>query len=211
MTLTASKAPNSSIFARLWRVAAEDLGPLLSRHALSHLAETLPSAALSRSRTALLRAAGVTIGKRSLVQGKMRLTGSENPGELLTIGDDTLVTGGLHVDLGAPVRIGNSVRIGHDVSLLTVNHEVGPSNLRAGTSVSCPIVVEDGVWLASRCTVLPGVTIGAGAIVAAGAVVTRDVPPHALVAGVPARVVRELPEQAESSPPSWGPRALTQP
>ncbi len=86
------------------------------------------------------------------------------------------------------------MRIGHDVSLLTINHAVGPRSLRAGTSFFGEIIIEDGCWLASRCTVLPGVTIGEGSIVAAGSVVTRNVPCHALVAGVPARVVRELGE-----------------
>jgi len=55
------------------------------------------------------------------------------------------------------------------------------------------VSVEDGAWIAARVTVLPGVTIGRGSVVAAGAVVTRDVPPNCLVAGVPARVLRELP------------------
>jgi maltose O-acetyltransferase len=149
----------------------------------------------------MLRAAGVKIGERSLIQGKVRLTGNgSNPCELLSIGEGTLVTGGLHVDLGAAVRIGNMVRIGHDVSLLTINHAVGPAYLRAGTSFFAEIVIEDGAWLASRCTVLPGVTIGAGAIVAAGSVVTRNVAPHTLVAGVPARVIRELTENGEAAP-----------
>jgi maltose O-acetyltransferase len=178
----------------------EDLEPIVSRHAFAHLAETLPSASFSRTRTALLRAAGVTIGEQSLIQGKVRVTGHGNPCELLSIGESTLVTGGLHVDLGAPIRIGNLVRIGHDVSLLTINHAVGPVYLRAGLSFCAEIVVEDGCWLASRCTVLPGVTIGAGAVVAAGSVVTRDVPKNTLVAGVPARHVRDLSEEGEPAP-----------
>ena len=54
------------------------------------------------------------------------------------------------------------------------------------------MVIKDGAWLGARCTILPGVTVGEGAIVAAGAVVHRDVAPNTLVAGVPARVVKEL-------------------
>lgn len=192
----------SQLLSRLLRVAKEDVGPLLSRQIFAHMAETLPSSAMFRTRTAMLKAAGVKIGAHSLIQGKMRLTGNGNPCELLSIGDRTLITGGLHVDLGAPVRIGNMVRIGHDVSLLTINHAVGPFYLRAGTSFFGEIVIEDGCWLASRCTILPGITIGAGAIVAAGSVVTRDVPKHTLVAGVPARVVRELAEEPEPAPVS---------
>lgn len=175
---------------------------MLSRQLLVHMAGVLPSPAFFRVRTAMLRAAGVKIGRHSLIQGSMRVTGNGNLCELLSIGDSSLVTGGLHVDLGARVRIGNNVRIGHDVSLLTVNHTVGAYDLRAGLSVYGEIVIEDGCWLASRCTVLPGVTVGAGAIVAAGSVVSRDVPANTLVAGVPARVVRELPLEGESGPPS---------
>jgi len=185
-------------------VAAEDMQPVVSRQVLVHLAAALPSPAFFRVRTAMLRAAGVKIGRHSLVQGQMRLTGNGNLCEMLSIGEGSLITGGLHVDLGARVRIGNMVRIGHDVSLLTVNHAVGAHDLRAGLSIFGDIVIEDGCWLASRCTVLPGVTIGAGAIVAAGSVVTRNVPPHTLVAGVPARVVRDLPLEGEAGPPSSG-------
>jgi maltose O-acetyltransferase len=148
----------------------------------------------------MLRAAGVRIGKHSLIQGKLRVTGPGNPCELLNIGEGTLITGGLHVDLGAPIRIGNQVRIGHDVSLLTINHAVGPVHLRAGTSFFAEIVIGDGAWLASRCTVLPGVTIGAGAIVGAGSVVTRDVASNTLVAGVPARLIRTLEPDDQRAP-----------
>jgi maltose O-acetyltransferase len=184
------QVPVPSLLSRVTRAAKEELQPITSRQLLAHLAECLPSSSLFRVRTAMLRAAGVKIGQHSLIQGKLRLTG--NACELLSIGDNTLVTGGLHVDLGAPIFIGNGVRIGHDVSLLTVNHAIGSCHLRAGTRFFGSITIEDGCWLASRCTVLPGVTIGAGAVIAAGSVVTRSVPRHTLVAGVPARVLRRL-------------------
>jgi maltose O-acetyltransferase len=189
-----------TLLMRLWRGVVEEVEPIASRHVLARLSEALPASAFFRSRTAMLRAAGVKIGPQSLIQGRLRLTGDGNPCELLTIGARTLVTGGLHVDLGACVRIGDMVRIGHDVSLFTINHAVGAAFLRAGTSCYGEIVIEDGCWLASRCTVLPGVTIGAGSIVAAGSVVTRSVPKHSLVAGVPARVIRELSEEGEAAP-----------
>lgn len=201
MTESAQPVSSSPTFrSRVWRAVSEEVSSLVSRQALARLSETLPAASMARTRTALLRAAGVKIGQHSLIQGPLRLTGRENPCPLLTIGEGTLITGGLHVDLGAPVRIGDRVRIGHDVSLLTINHAVGPLYLRAGTSFFEEIVIEDGCWLASRCTVLPGVTIGAGSIVAAGSVVTRSVPKHTLVAGVPARVIRELGEDESDEP-----------
>jgi maltose O-acetyltransferase len=188
-----------TLMHRIWHAASDELRPVASRQALAYLAETLPDSAFTNTRTALLRAAGVKIGHHSMIQGKLRVTGKGNPCELLSIGKETLITGGLHVDLGAPVRIGDWVRIGHDVSLLTITHDVGPAWFRAGTSCFGEIVIEDGCWLASRCTILPNVVIGAGSIVAAGSVVTRNVPPHTLVAGVPSRVIRDLPEEGAPS------------
>lgn len=181
-----------SFWAHLRHVAAEEFEPLLSPRVLAQLSEGLPTQAFNRSRTALLRRAGVRIGPASLVQGPMRVTGNDNPCEKISIGTFTVISGALHCDVGAPIRIGNRVRIGHDVSLLTVDHEVGGEDMRSGTRKYGPIEIGDGAWLASRVVVLPGVRIGAGAIVAAGSVVTRDVPDNTLAVGVPARAVRNL-------------------
>ncbi|MBX9853873.1 MAG: hypothetical protein K2X86_19190 [Cytophagaceae bacterium] len=57
---------------------------------------------------------------------------------------------------------------------------------------SVPLIIEDGVWVASKATILRGVKIGEGAVIAAGAVVTKDVPPYTVVAGVPAKVIKKL-------------------
>jgi maltose O-acetyltransferase len=115
------------------------------------------------------------------------------------VGEDTFISGPLHVDLGAAVRIGSRVQFGHHVVLLTMDHEMGPPSARCGRLVAAPITIGDGVWIASRVTVLPGVTIGDGAVVAAGAVVTRDVAPDTLVGGVPAKLVRDLDVDAPES------------
>jgi maltose O-acetyltransferase len=178
---------------RLTRAVFEEVEPLLSRRVLAQSAAVLfPQQSFNRMRTAFLRAAGMRIGEQSLIQGPIHVTGQGNPCGYLSIGTFTIITGPLHVDLGAPVTIGSCVRIGHDVSLLTVNHAIGAEWLRSGTSEFWGIEIGDGAWIASRVTVLPKVRIGAGAVVAAGSVVTRDVPPNTLVAGVPARVVRIL-------------------
>jgi carbonic anhydrase/acetyltransferase-like protein (isoleucine patch superfamily) len=183
---------------RVAEIAVEELEPLLPRKVLAEaVAALLPQQSFNRTRTAVVRASGVRIGLHSLILGPIRLTGIDNPCALLTIGSNTIITGPLHADLAAPVRIGDWVRIGHDVSLLTVNHEIGAQWLRSGTSFFGPIEIGYGAWIASRVTVLPGVSIGAGCVVAAGAVVTRDVPENTLVAGVPARVVRTLTQTGE--------------
>jgi maltose O-acetyltransferase len=191
-----------AFWQRLGRAASEELGLLGSRRVLAQLAAGLPSQAFSRSRTALLRSSGVQIGAGSHIQGALHVTGgdnwSDNPCRHISIGDFTMISGNLHCDVGAPIRIGNRVRIGHDVSLLTVDHQVGAEGMRSGKRKFGPIEIGDGAWLASCVLVLPGVVIGAGAIVAAGSVVTRDVPANTLVVGTPARVSRSLHADAES-------------
>jgi len=93
-------------------------------------------------------------------------------------------------DIGG-IDIGDDVMIGPRVMLLTAGHPLDPDRRRRQI-VAAPIVIERNVWLGAGATVLQGVTVGSDAVVAAGAVVTRDVPPRTLVAGVPARVLREI-------------------
>lgn len=81
----------------------------------------------------------------------------------------------------------------HQVLILTTSHEIGPQGQRAAALEARPVCIGSGAWLGARCTILPGVTIGAGAIIAAGAVVSRDVPANTMVAGIPARVIKSLP------------------
>jgi len=91
-------------------------------------------------------------------------------------------------DLGG-LDIGDDVMIGPNVSIITTGHPLEPSQRRAVT-IGNPIVIERNVWIAAGATVIAGVTIGENSVVAAGSVVTKDVPPNALVGGNPARVIR---------------------
>jgi acetyltransferase-like isoleucine patch superfamily enzyme len=93
-------------------------------------------------------------------------------------------------DIGG-IEIGDDVLIGPRVSLISSGHPLDP-NQRRRQIVAAPIVIQRNVWLATGAMVLQGVTVGEDSVVAAGAVVTRDVPPATLVAGVPARVVRTM-------------------
>lgn len=184
---------NKSRGRRLLELAAVEVEELRPRLRLAQgLGMLIPQFWLTRLRTALWRAANVKIGHDSMVMGDIILSGAGNWAELLTIGDGTYITGPLRINLGGAVRIGSGVNIGHDCLFLTVDHEIGPPWRRAGWSTHGPITIEDGVWIASRVTLLPGVTIGRGAVVAAGAVVSRPVAPHTLVGGVPAKVLRKL-------------------
>src|SRR5262245_40447025 len=93
-------------------------------------------------------------------------------------------------DIGG-ITIGDEVLIGPRVSLITSGHPVDPA-FRRRQIVAAPIVVERGVWICAGATLLHGVTVGEDSVIAAGAVVTRDVPPGVVVGGVPARVLRPV-------------------
>jgi acetyltransferase-like isoleucine patch superfamily enzyme len=91
----------------------------------------------------------------------------------------------------AAINIADEVMIAHKVNLVTAGHPVEPDRRRAYITAE-PITIDTNAWIGAAATVLPGVTIGADSVVAAGAVVTHDVPPATLVAGVPATVVKKL-------------------
>lgn len=95
-------------------------------------------------------------------------------------------------DLGG-LDIADDVLIGPNVSLITSGHPVAPSQRRACV-IAKPIVIEKNVWIAAGATIIGGVTVGENAVVAAGSVVTRDVPANSLVGGNPARVIRSIAE-----------------
>ncbi|MEN5115528.1 DapH/DapD/GlmU-related protein [Brevundimonas diminuta] len=96
-------------------------------------------------------------------------------------------------DLGG-LDIADDVMIGPNVSLITSGHPIAPSQRRAGVTAS-PIVIERNVWIAANVTVIGGVTIGENSVVAAGSVVTKDVPANTLVGGNPAKVIRSIVEE----------------
>ncbi len=93
-------------------------------------------------------------------------------------------------DLGG-IFIADDVLIGPNVSIITSGHPVEPSQRRACV-IARPVVIERNVWIAAGATIIGGVTVGENAVVAAGSVVTRDVPPNRLVAGNPASVIRAV-------------------
>jgi len=106
-------------------------------------------------------------------------------GRSVFIGHGCMFTGHGAIDIADEVMISNRV------SLVTAGHPVEPDLRRAYITVE-PIAIERNVWIGTGATVLPGVTVGADSVVAAGAVVTHDVPPATVVGGVPAVVIRQL-------------------
>lgn len=93
------------------------------------------------------------------------------------------------------IEIGNDVFIGPKVNLITINHDPDPDNRSA--TYGRKIIIEDKVWIGINSTILPGVRIGYGAIVGAGSVVTKDVEPMTVVAGNPARVIKNIRKNGE--------------
>jgi len=109
-------------------------------------------------------------------------------GKNLTLGRDVFLNMGCRFQDAGGITIGDGTLIGHGSTVVTLNHAVDPA--RRADMVPAAVVIGRTVWLGAGVTVVPGVTIGDGAIVGAGAVVTKDVPAGAIVAGVPARVIR---------------------
>ena len=108
------------------------------------------------------------------------------------IGDHTRI--GLHNTIIGPVDIGNHVNLAQGITVTALNHNFSDTNKRIdeqGVSTNS-VTIEDDVWVGANAVILPGVTIGEHCVVAAGAVVTKDVPPHSLVAGVPAKVIKKI-------------------
>jgi acetyltransferase-like isoleucine patch superfamily enzyme len=109
-------------------------------------------------------------------------------GRNLTLGRDVFINMGCRFQDAGGITIGDGSLIGHGSTIVTLNHDLDPA--RRADMVAAPVVIGRRVWLGAAVTVVPGVTIGDGAVVGAGAVVTKDVPANAIVAGVPARLIR---------------------
>lgn len=112
-------------------------------------------------------------------------------GQEIEIGDYSGI--GVDCQVVGPVRIGNHVMMGPETIILTRNHRFDRVDVpirEQGYGPPEPVIIEDDVWIGTRVIILPGVTVGRGAIIGAGAVVTRDVPSYAIVGGNPARLIR---------------------
>ena len=108
----------------------------------------------------------------------------------LAIGEGSFL-GRVKIQIHAPVRIGCNVVINDGVEIFTGSHDIGSLQY---DQINRPVIIEDYAWICSSAMLLPGVTVGRGAVVAAGAVVAKDVPPLAVVGGNPARVIKSRPD-----------------
>jgi acetyltransferase-like isoleucine patch superfamily enzyme len=140
---------------------------------------------------------GIVFGDRCSV-GRFAMIAPTNtfggePGEGLKLGDHSNIGPFAYLGCSGYIEIGARVLMGPRVTMIAENHNFDEPDLpiKAQGVEREPITVGDDCWLGAGCTVLAGVTVGRGAVIAAGAVVTADVPDMTVVAGVPARVVRE--------------------
>jgi acetyltransferase-like isoleucine patch superfamily enzyme len=135
-------------------------------------------------RKTIYRLAGVGIGKGSTIH---MWTNFFDPGGI-KIGEDTIIGDHAFLDGRAPLSIGNHVDVASSVMIYNSEHDLEKPDFSARTE---PVQIEDYVFIGPRVIILPGVKIGKGAVVAAGAVVTKDVADFMIVGGVPAREIGE--------------------
>ena len=117
-------------------------------------------------------------------------------GRNLTIGKNVFINSGCHFQDQGGITIEDGCLIGAQVEFATINHDPDPAH--RWDNHFAPIYLKKRVWVGSHATILPGVTIGENSIVAAGAVVTKDVPDNVIVAGVPARIIKTIAGETET-------------
>jgi len=164
----------SIIRARLWLRSCELGGPRVRLRGRPHVS--------ARGRVRI----GDDVSIHSFLH---RVQLSAGPGATLDIGEGTFINNGTVLSARDRVSIGRNCQIAPHVIAMDCDFHGVDDRSEAPTA---PIIVEDDVWLATRVTLLKGVRIGQGSVVAAGSVVTKDVPPYTLVAGVPARPIRSI-------------------
>lgn len=148
---------------------------------LLHLISFVPSHFFRRF---FYRLAGIKIGRGSTIHTGARFYDPRN----ISIGEDSIIGEGVVLDGRDLLEIGSHVDIASEVMIYNSEHDVNDENFIAKNS---PVKIGDYVFIGPRSIILAGVTVGQGAILAAGAIVTKDVPPYAIVGGVPAKIIGE--------------------
>jgi len=136
----------------------------------------------------LLNLAGAQIGHNVHIYPGVRIFVPKG----LVVGNNVSISSYVVITTAGTVFIGNNVLIGYGTQILSANHHI-PENrgIIFGSGHDCkPVVIEDEAWIGANVTILPGVRVGKGAVVAAGAVVTKDVAPFAIVGGIPATLIK---------------------
>ncbi len=111
-------------------------------------------------------------------------------GRNIRVGKNVFINSGCCFQDQGGIEIGDNALIGQQVVIATLNHDLQPD--KRGNMFPVPVKIGNNVWIGAKATILPGVTIGNGAVIAAGAVVTKDVPENTVVAGIPARIIKNI-------------------
>jgi len=149
----------------------------------------------------------IAIGSNVFIKKRCRfeaINTGKSPGAIhLRIGDNTTFQEGCQVSAARQVTIGRDVLVGANV-LITDNDHIYDHPDKPAAAIrelyTAPVIIEDGCWLGFACVVLKGVTVGKRAVIGANAVVTHDIPPYCVAAGVPARVIKRFSEQEGGQP-----------
>lgn len=173
-----SLAPKSVLNILRW---ARDLWPDFRLY-IATLVGYVPSHRIRN--TFYIHLLGVKLGPNSSIHWRARFFAPEG----VQIGSNTIIGNDAFLDGRSGLTIGNNVNISGGVNIFSREHDVQSPFF---AEIGGPVVIEDYGYIASRALILPGVRIGQGAVVAAGAVVTKDVPAYSIVGGVPARVIGE--------------------
>jgi acetyltransferase-like isoleucine patch superfamily enzyme len=145
-------------------------------------------AVLNALKSGFLRLLGAQVGRRTIYYPGVWIA----PPRGLIVGDDVDFALDVIVVCSGGVRIGSRVLIGYRTQINSSNHNIpaGRARIHGGGHERKPITIGDDVWVGANCLIMAGVTIGEGAVIAGGAVVTRDVAPYSVVGGVPARLIK---------------------
>ena len=135
----------------------------------------------------------IIIGANSVIDSFVKIKPAGGLGDLI-IGEKVIINSGCVIYTGNGIIMGNNISVASNCTFAPTNHQFIDKNKLINQQGFCQskggIIIEDDVWIGANCVILPGVHVGYGAVVAAGSVVTKNVPSYALVAGVPAKVIK---------------------
>lgn len=175
----------------------KQIAAALIKYVTNHVICHIPSYTLRQAWYRRILGWNIGPGVHILMGQYVQMAGARSSGRKVAIGKGSIINQNCLLYVTGGLIIGEGVSISAGVWLVTGSHDIDDPQFPAFFK---PIVIGNHVWIGMRATVLAGVTIGEGAVIMAGAVVTRDVPPFAIVGGVPARVVKYRKQQELSYP-----------